>query len=344
MVDEREDQYEDEEGEYHFSDDGVNYGESETPKPTKNNIEYIKKIIVDKLSNLTSAHRMIVAGLIFFVLVGVIYKMLLPASSAVSTDIADITTKNTKPQQVAAQNTSASPKEVVKLKNVSQQPVANIQKTSIAATTSEEAELAPKNTQPARIPETQDNPNNDQDILQGLASKNSSPKYNATESSNMSNVSARVKAVEDNNIAMMNLLQTEYAQKFSDFDMQSNLVRNKIDEMSKRINRMESNLEQITKLLKQSASRSNKQQTGRLESVMLAQGTSSRVPKNIYSVQAIIPGRAWLKADSGDTVTVAEGDTLRDYGRVNKIDPYDGVVEIDTGNKIIALSYGVNSE
>jgi hypothetical protein len=67
-------------------------------------------------------------------------------------------------------------------------------------------------------------------------------------------------------------------------------------------------------------------------------------PQATYTVQAIIPGRAWLKSDSGETVTVAEGDTLRGYGRVVKIDPYDGVVAIDIGGKIISLSYGVTAE
>jgi len=67
-------------------------------------------------------------------------------------------------------------------------------------------------------------------------------------------------------------------------------------------------------------------------------------PRIGYSVQAIIPGRAWLKSESGDTVTVAEGDILRNYGRITKIDPYDGIVEIDTGSKTIALSYGLDAE
>jgi hypothetical protein len=34
---------------------------------------------------------------------------------------------------------------------------------------------------------------------------------------------------------------------------------------------------------------------------------------------------------------------VRGLGRVTKIDPYDGVVEINTGNKIISLSYGNGS-
>jgi hypothetical protein len=157
------------------------------------------------------------------------------------------------------------------------------------------------------------------------------------------NVGDRVKAVEDHNAAIMNLLQTEYAQKMSEFEMQSNLVRGKMDEMAKRVNRIESSLNQITQLLQQSAPHTNKSQAPAMESAPMMPMRSA-IPKVTYTVQAIIPGRAWLKADSGDTVTVAEGDTLRDYGRITKIDPYDGVVEIDTGNKIIALSYGMSAE
>ncbi len=67
-------------------------------------------------------------------------------------------------------------------------------------------------------------------------------------------------------------------------------------------------------------------------------------PKIAFTVQAIIPGRAWLKSDSGDTVTVAEGDALKGIGRITKIDPYDGIVQIDTGRKVVTLSYGVSTE
>jgi hypothetical protein len=43
-------------------------------------------------------------------------------------------------------------------------------------------------------------------------------------------------------------------------------------------------------------------------------------------------------------VTVAEGDILKNYGKIIKIDPYDGVVQIDAGGKIVTLSYGATTE
>ena len=139
---------------------------------------------------------------------------------------------------------------------------------------------------------------------------------------------------------MMNLLQTEYAQKIADNETLENATRGKMEEMTKRVNRMETNLAQMTELLK-GMTKSQSVMEGASMSASEARSVES---KAIYTVQAIIPGRAWLKSESGDTVTVAEGDYLKNYGRVTKIDPYDGVVAIDTGKKVIMLSYGMGSD
>jgi len=50
-----------------------------------------------------------------------------------------------------------------------------------------------------------------------------------------------------------------------------------------------------------------------------------------YSVYAIIPGRAWLRAANGNTLTVSEGDQLGEYGKVLKIDPSNGIVVTSSG-------------
>lgn len=162
------------------------------------------------------------------------------------------------------------------------------------------------------------------------------------------NIIDRLAALEQQNAAMMNLLQTEYAQKMSDYETQSTSSRGKMEELTKRINRMESLIVQLSQVVQNGRQGS---MTGTLPTanmVMLGSAPSEAVkvtePKINYSVQAIIPGRAWLKSESGDTITVAEGDILRNYGRVTKIDPYDGIVNIDTGNKVITLSYGVSAD
>jgi hypothetical protein len=49
------------------------------------------------------------------------------------------------------------------------------------------------------------------------------------------------------------------------------------------------------------------------------------------SVYAIIPGRAWLRNPNGKTITVTEGDTIAEYGKVLKIDASSGIVITTSG-------------
>lgn len=348
MVDEREDRYEGEEGEYHFSDDQINYDEVEVPKaaqPTGS----MKKTIVDKLSGLSPSRRMLLAGVVFISLIGIVYKMLLPSSPALTGEIAQLTPATTPRQIVAAKPTippAAPPPSQAAPVIPQPPPVMN----AIAAAAQQTPQIPQIPQMPLSVPEAgiiqpSVSVSPIQTVQQTVPSAPSVPSVPAAPPMPQQNVVDRVKAVEDHNAAMMNLLQTEYAQKISDFEMQSNLTRGKLDEMAKRINRIETSLNQITQLLQQNPPlASSKQQAVSMENGPGMPISRSTIPKVAYTVQAIIPGRAWLKADSGDTVTVAEGDTLRDYGRISKIDPYDGVVEIDTGNKIIALSYGMSAE
>lgn len=58
-----------------------------------------------------------------------------------------------------------------------------------------------------------------------------------------------------------------------------------------------------------------------------------------YYVQAVIPGRAWLKDASGKIVSVGIGDQVQGYGTVTKIEPRSGTVITSSGNKI---EYGIS--
>jgi uncharacterized phage infection (PIP) family protein YhgE len=50
-----------------------------------------------------------------------------------------------------------------------------------------------------------------------------------------------------------------------------------------------------------------------------------------YQVHAVIPGRAWLKSTKGTIITVAEGDSLGNYGKVLVIDAAHGLVLTSSG-------------
>lgn len=53
-----------------------------------------------------------------------------------------------------------------------------------------------------------------------------------------------------------------------------------------------------------------------------------------YHLRAVIPGRAWLEDDQGQTLTVAIGDKLLGYGRVSNIDAQQGIVSTTSGKVI----------
>ncbi|MBS0289054.1 MAG: hypothetical protein JSS07_03320 [Proteobacteria bacterium] len=50
-----------------------------------------------------------------------------------------------------------------------------------------------------------------------------------------------------------------------------------------------------------------------------------------YSIHAIIPGRAWLRTREGKTITITEGDSVGEYGKVLKIDAPNGIVITTSG-------------
>jgi len=157
-------------------------------------------------------------------------------------------------------------------------------------------------------------------------------------------VMEKIGMLEQQNSAMMNLLQTQYAQKITETEQQNAQLRTEVQELNARISNMEVAFRQLAKMLRNANPNATANASANRGMVSMPTAARAAPPRMTYVVQAIIPGRAWLKADSGDTVTVAEGDTLKGYGRVTRIDPYDGVVDIDTGNRVISLSYGMTGD
>lgn len=61
------------------------------------------------------------------------------------------------------------------------------------------------------------------------------------------------------------------------------------------------------------------------------------IKRKPYYVQAMVPGRAWLRTANGVTSTVKVGDNLPGYGLILTIDPNQGTVTTSSG---ITISYG----
>lgn len=304
-----------EEEEYHFSDDQINYEVEPTAEATKPPVSG-KKLLLDKFNQ----YRKWIAGsIIFIVLIAGVYKMLMPTSAPPSTEFSQnaassnnkAVAKSTVPSTVTPSQMVGTPPNggAVLAQQLPAPGPSGVAPPQLTAN----PQVAPTATMPVTVPE----PNQ------------------------VKNMMDRFAALEQQNSAIMNLLQTVYAQKMADYETQNNVTQEKIAELTKRVTNIEASLNQLAQLLQGEVNKAVAATASTSGEGSVAKPTEFN-PKITYTVQAIIPGRAWLKSDAGDTVTVAEGDILKDYGRVAKINPYDGVVEIDTGSKVLTLSYGAS--
>lgn len=149
-------------------------------------------------------------------------------------------------------------------------------------------------------------------------------------------VNANINNMTAESDKLVSQLQTEYAQKVNDYATQNKALQDQVQTLNTRMASMETELNQLVQaLIRQNTAANNAPQAN-----PAAAAPQAPEPRVAYNVQAIIPGRAWLRSDSGETVTVTEGDMIKELGRVTKIDPYDGVVEVNTGTRTISLSYG----
>ncbi|MGB6977241.1 MAG: hypothetical protein WBE18_07305 [Gammaproteobacteria bacterium] len=75
----------------------------------------------------------------------------------------------------------------------------------------------------------------------------------------------------------------------------------------------------------------------RLATVSISRETKKSravAPRPVYTVRAIIPGRAWLETSRGRTLSVKVGDEIPRYGQVQIIDAAQGVVITSLGDTL----------
>lgn len=331
MANSRDERYDDQESEYHFSDDQAAYEmepdielETEAPKAAPAPAAQT----AGGQTGINRYRRMIIGVVVFVVVLFVVYKLIMPTTQSPA-DFSDAGTKAAPP---------AAPKQPVQPVAATATPAAPTLPAPAPASTLPMQQPAPPASAPAApIVSALPAPVPAAPVAQPAPVPTVSPAQ-TMESPSPTNVSERLAALEQHNAQM----QAENAQKIADTQAQTAMLQSKIQEMNSRLASMETNLNQLTQAIL------SKQVPQQLTSTTTMPSAPPPLkvtePKIAYTVQAIIPGRAWLKSDAGDTITVAEGDLLKDYGRITKIDPYDGIVEIDTGAKTVTLSYGSTGE
>ena len=133
---------------------------------------------------------------------------------------------------------------------------------------------------------------------------------------------------------MQEKMQTDIGNFNSNLNSISTTVNdlvNKIDQLSKVVSLISNNMAQQTSRI---AALTVKQQR-LLKNQSDALGATKQRP--IYYIQALIPGRAWLMAANGTTITVREGSNVSGYGIVKNIDTQRGRILTSKG-RIIGFS------
>lgn len=149
----------------------------------------------------------------------------------------------------------------------------------------------------------------------------------------------QLKALNQQNVSLagrVQVLETQLAQtasQLSTYQTQAAAAQSSADAMAKTVGQVETQMTQINNAL-QTLINASKSPT----MPQAAMGPTMPPARN-YFVQAIIPGRAWLKANNGQIITVGLGDLVPGFGKVVLIDPQNGVVQTDAG---LTINYPIN--
>lgn len=127
------------------------------------------------------------------------------------------------------------------------------------------------------------------------------------------------------------------AQAIQGLSNQVNSLNNKVDEIA-------TGLEKMIQLIKQATSPSIARQSNpnATPAPSYQQPETGNIPEHMppaYYVQAIIPGRAWLKDAQGKVISVGIGDQIPGFGTVTQIQPRSGTVQTSAG---ITIEYGIS--
>jgi hypothetical protein len=367
MLNDREDKYEGDDSEYHFSDEEINYDAeaSEESKPVSATSGS------PGFSGVLQKKRMLISVVVFIVLVSVLYKIVSPTTTATpDVNFGDIKTApavaiDTKPvtpvqqpqiAQLAAQAASSAPSSPQPVsspqaQSVLEQAYSSAIKPAVPATNSSvpampampaQSTMPQPEAQPAAAPAVPTSP-----VMGAGPTLPAEPVAQAPTPSDAVSagapisvpgseiVDSKVVSLAAQNQKLMERLQEQYDQRIKDYQSQNQNLQQEVQTLNTRVAGMENQLTQVVQS-KEHVKGGSAEEAGIPEAAQ----PEAKAPHIPYNVQAIIPGRAWLKSDNGETITVAEGDEIKGIGKVSRIDPYEGIVEINVGKRTVALSYG----
>jgi len=319
MADSRDKKLTEEETEYHFSDEDITYEAEPEEQVPPAAAAPPKAPSTNFLTNLSSKKRIGFSIVAFLILLYIVYKIVAPSGQKTNiTPVAATETPAPSHEQLANAVKAAPPAPVAvppaPVAAPPQQPMAPVTSMPQPGGTQPQQTEAAQNAMPPVMPINAPTPS--------YPASSPAVETGATQLNNLNN-------------QLVSQMQADYTQKLAALSDQNKRLEDDVQKLSASVASMEVRVNQLVQLLINQQAES--QQAKEASPVQSANAPSPKLP---YTVQAIIPGRAWLRADNGDTLTVTEGDLIKDIGKITKIDPYDGVIEINTGRKVVSLSYG----
>ena len=142
-------------------------------------------------------------------------------------------------------------------------------------------------------------------------------------------------------------IDTELKQKISAVEIAQQSLRSDVNSLSDQVGNVNSTINnlntQMTKFTQLIGDLSNQVSKQSEEIQLLRIRTQPKVIKPVvkqniqhinYTIQAVIPGRAWLIGSNGSTLTIREGTKIAGYGVVKLIDSMQGRVLTSLGQVI----------
>jgi len=158
------------------------------------------------------------------------------------------------------------------------------------------------------------------------------------------NLAKQLKALSKQNVALadrVQVLESQVAQtaaQLSTYQQQAAKSQADADGLTKTVARVEQQMMQINNALQTLVTAAKPTNMPQIRPATQSLG-STLPPARSYYVQAIIPGRAWLKANNGQIITVGLGDSIPGFGQVTLIDPQNGMVRTNAG---MAINYAID--
>lgn len=135
-------------------------------------------------------------------------------------------------------------------------------------------------------------------------------------------------------VAAIEVSQQNVRSEVGTVSQQVNSVNNNVQNLNSQIASLNQVLNSLSTQLAKQTEEINVLMARTQPKRIVRQVNKSTTPSLHYYIQAVIPGRAWIIASNGSTLTVREGTKIAGYGVVKLIDPLDGRVVTSSGQVI----------